>query len=85
MSAADEYMITGLVAKCEALLIEALSISNVCDFFYLAFLHLRSKLRSASVDFMVLHAEEIAESSGWKRLREKFETEEAFVEAIDES
>ena len=85
MSAADEYMLPGLSTKCETLLIDALSTSNVCDLFYLAFLHLRSQLRSAAVDFMVRHSDQIAASSELKRLVEKFETEDAFKEAIDES
>ena len=47
------YNIPGLRDKCEELLIEDLTSSNVSEYFQLAFLHDDSKLRSAATRLLI--------------------------------
>ncbi len=68
-SAADQYQILGLIARCESLMIEQMSIENVAEFFHKSFLHESAKLKSASMDFIFKNFAAVKATDGWAVLK----------------
>jgi len=64
-SAADQFNIPGLRAKCETILIEDLSTANVVDYFHRAFLHGAARLKMVAMVFIAKNFEEVQATPEW--------------------
>jgi uncharacterized protein (DUF2249 family) len=70
--AADKYLLNGLKNACERTIISKLSLENVFYFLVIAHLHLAPNLLDASLEFLVVHKNEVQELAEWKELEEKY-------------
>jgi uncharacterized protein (DUF2249 family) len=70
--AADKYLLNGLKNACERIIISKLSLENVFYFLVIAHLHSAPNLLDASLEYLVLHKNEVQELPEWKELEEKY-------------
>jgi len=82
-SAADQYQILGLVARCERLMIQRLSIENAAEFFYKSFLHDSAELKSTSMDFISKNFAAVKVTDGWAKLKRNPKSSDALELILD--
>ncbi|VDD76258.1 unnamed protein product [Mesocestoides corti] len=68
LAAADKYQLERLKAMCEEELVENLTVEAACDILSLADIHSAEQLKAHTLDFIMLHAQEVCESEGYERL-----------------
>ena len=70
LAAADRYGMEGLMVLCEDALSRNLSVENAAHTLILADLHSTQQLKTQALDFIVLHASKVCETSEWKSMVE---------------
>ncbi|KAL5966630.1 BTB and MATH domain-containing protein 43, partial [Taenia solium] len=68
LAAADKYQLERLKAMCEEELVEHLTVEAACDILSLADIHSAEQLKAHTLDFIMLHAQEVCETEGYERL-----------------
>ncbi|VDL95016.1 unnamed protein product [Schistocephalus solidus] len=68
LAAADKYQLERLKAMCEEALVESLTVETACDILSLADVHSAEQLKAHTLDFIMLHAQEVCDSDGYDRL-----------------
>nr|CDS24579.1 protein roadkill [Echinococcus granulosus] len=68
LAAADKYQLERLKAMCEEELVEHLTVEAACDILSLADIHSAEQLKTHTLDFIMLHAQEVCETEGYERL-----------------
>ncbi len=68
-SAADQFNIPGLRAKCETILIEDVSTANVVNYFHRAFLHGAARLKMVAMTFIAKNFEEVEATPEWNNFK----------------
>ena len=68
-SAADQFNIPGLRVKCETILIDDLSTTNVVDYFHRAFLHGAARLKMVAMIFIAKNFEEVQKTPEWTNFK----------------
>ena len=82
-SAAHQYQILGLVARCEILMIHRLSVDNAAEFFHKAFLHESAELKSASMSFISKNFGAVKATDGWTDLKRNSKSADALEQILD--
>lgn len=68
--AANRYLIPLLKSRCEAFLLESLTIENCTEMLALADLHNAQQLKKKTTDFIRLRKTEVRKTEGWKNLKQ---------------
>ena len=82
-SAAHQYQILGLVARCEILMIHRLAVDNAAEFFHKAFLHESAQLKSASMSFISKNFGAVKGTHGWTDLKRNSKSADALEQILD--
>ncbi|KAH7731639.1 speckle-type poz protein [Aphelenchoides avenae] len=72
LAAADKYQLDRLKGMCEQALHASLTTENACDTLILADMHSAEQLKVQAIEYINLHASEVMESDGWKRLVDNY-------------
>lgn len=71
LGAADKYLVTSLKEMCEIELSQKVTVDNVCEYWYAAYLHRTLRLQETAVEFMASNLSDIKDTPEFQELEIK--------------